>query len=146
MKHREGAPGLGGLSVRGTDQATRPRGSKEYITMEICPTCGQTIPPRFQITGRVSRRLVEIVVKRRDGITRGELTALLYAEDPNGGPQSENIVSVLIHNINEQLAPQGYRIRGIRGGPGSRYYLEPLNGDTISEPARHLHPRRMEGP
>ncbi len=73
--------------------------------------------------GPVRQRIVDIVANRPDGITRGELLDVVYADDPNGGPENPNTVSVLIHCANQQLAQQGYRIESAWRGRGGRYCL-----------------------
>lgn len=92
---------------------------------KVCPCCNRPFPPPLPVTGPVRQRIVNIVANRPDGITRGELMDLVYSHDPNGGPSTPNTICVTIHAANEQLRPQGYRIRG-GSGPGSRYYLERL--------------------
>jgi hypothetical protein len=71
----------------------------------------------------VRQRIVNLVADRPDGITRGELLDLVYADDPNGGPDNPNTISVLIKHANEELAAQGFRIEPAWLGPGARYRL-----------------------
>jgi hypothetical protein len=49
------------------------------------------------VTGRERRRLVEILARRPDGMTRRELADWLYADDPNGGPENTLDVCQLVH-------------------------------------------------
>jgi hypothetical protein len=74
------------------------------------------------VHGPVRQRIVNLIASRPDGISRSGLIALVYANDPNGGPTSENVVSVLVKKTNEELASQGFCIV-FNGGPGSRYHL-----------------------
>jgi hypothetical protein len=75
------------------------------------------------VRGPVRQRIVDLVAGRPDGITRRELIDLVYASDPNGGPNNENVISVLIRRANEQLAEQGYFIAPAWRGRGARYRL-----------------------
>jgi hypothetical protein len=93
---------------------------------KICPECRRPFPPALPVRGPVRQRIVNLIASRPDGITRHELIALVYASDPNGGPSTENVISVLVKRANEDLAGQGYRITS-NGGPGSRYQLQRLS-------------------
>jgi hypothetical protein len=90
---------------------------------QICPHCKRPFPPRLIVRGPVRQRIVELVADRPDGITRAELLNVIYAGDPNGGPETPNTVSVLIHLANQQLAEQAYRIAAAWRGRGGRYRL-----------------------
>jgi hypothetical protein len=80
------------------------------------------------VTGRERRRLVEILARRPDGMTRRELADWVYADDPNGGPESTLAVCQLVHQARRQLARQGYTIASDRG-PGAHYRLAKLIGN-----------------
>lgn len=108
----------------------------------LCPYCRRPYPPELNVGGSVRQRLVDTVANRPDGITRSELLDTLYANDPNGGPDYPNTISVLVHFANMKLSKLGYRIKG-SGGPGSRYFLEELGADTVSEPPGYFYPRKM---
>jgi hypothetical protein len=90
---------------------------------QICPTCHRPLAPRLVVRGPVRQRIVDIVANRPDGITRGELIDVVYAGDVNGGPETPNTISVLIHLANQQLVEQGYRIEAAWRGRGGRYRL-----------------------
>jgi hypothetical protein len=90
---------------------------------QICPSCRRPLAPKLVVTGPVRQRIVDIVANRPDGITRGELIDAVYAGDVDGGPDTPNTVSVLIHLANQQLSRQGYRIESAWRGPGGRYRL-----------------------
>ena len=100
---------------------------------KFCPACGRPFPPELSVSGTVRRRMVDIVSRRPDGVTRDELISLVYAEDPDGGPNCPNIISVLVYHANKQLAVQGYRIKVGWRGKGARYFLEKLNNDADSQ-------------
>jgi hypothetical protein len=90
---------------------------------QLCPTCRRPYPPRLVVHGPVRQRIVNLIASRPDGITRGEILDLVYADDPNGGPDNPNTVSVLIKHANAELAAQGFRIEPAWLGPGARYRL-----------------------
>ena len=60
---------------------------------------------------RVKRRIFE-AIQKRPGITARELTALVYEDDPNGGPESTKCVHVHINHMNRRLAREGMAIKG----------------------------------
>jgi hypothetical protein len=74
------------------------------------------------MTGRERRKLVEILVRRPDGITRQDLADLVYADDPDGGPDNTFAICQLVYQARLRLIPQGYTIVSNRG-PGARYRL-----------------------
>jgi hypothetical protein len=89
----------------------------------MCPTCQRPLAPQLVVRGPVRQRIVDTVANRPDGITRGELIDIVYADDIDGGPDTPNTVSVLIHLANQQLSRQGYRIESAWRGRGGRYRL-----------------------
>jgi hypothetical protein len=93
---------------------------------QFCPACQRPFPPRLVVHGPVRQRIVDIIADRPDGITRGEIIATVYADDPNGGPDNPNVISVLIKHANAELAAQGFRIEPAWRGRGARYRLARL--------------------
>jgi hypothetical protein len=91
--------------------------------LKACPHCRRPFPPALPVHGPVRQRIVDLIANRPDGITRHEIIAAVYATDPNGGPKTENVISVLVKKATSDLAPLGYRII-TSGGPGARYRLE----------------------
>ena len=89
----------------------------------LCPTCHRPFPPRLVVHGPVRQRIIDAIANRPDGITRGELLSLVYADDVNGGPDNPNTISVLIKHANAELAAQGFRIAPTWLGRGARYRL-----------------------
>jgi hypothetical protein len=75
------------------------------------------------VRGPVRQRIVDLIADRPDGITRGEIIAAVYADDPNGGPDNPNVISVLIKHANAELATQGFHITPAWLGRGARYRL-----------------------
>jgi hypothetical protein len=89
----------------------------------LCPTCQRPFPPSLVVHGPVRQRVVDLIANRPDGITRGELLSLVYAADPDGGPSTPNVISVLVKCANKELEAQGYRIAPAWLGRGARYRL-----------------------
>ena len=89
----------------------------------LCPTCHRPFPPRLVVHGPVRQRIVDVIADRPDGITRGEILDVVYADDADGGPANPNTVSVLIKHANAELAAQGFRIAPTWLGRGARYRL-----------------------
>jgi hypothetical protein len=91
-----------------------------------CPHCGVPIPSDeiAAVLAPVQRRLYEII---RDsgtvGISGRDILDKLYADDPDGGPESFNVVSATARNTNEKLAPFGVKLRANARGPWSFWYL-----------------------
>jgi len=92
--------------------------------MADCPCCGQPIPPDIHLSP-IQRRIYELV-KRFPGISRTDLTSRVYADDPTGGPDSDNVISVHAYQINRRLKPHGLILRAVRG---YGYHIERLDPD-----------------
>jgi hypothetical protein len=110
--------------------------------MHKCPTCGQELPPKLKVTGTVRQRMVDIIAKRPQGISSQDLIALVYAEDPDGGPESMSIISALVYLANVQLRKQGYRIVSTLGR-GAKYSLVRTNGHTVRQRTGSIDARQM---
>ena len=94
----------------------------------VCECCGHPLPPEgIDAELTPTQRKLYRAVKRagKAGITNPELMDKLYADDPNGGPENTNIISVMMKRVRAVLASYGLTVRST-GGPGSRYYLELL--------------------
>lgn len=48
-------------------------------------------------------------------ISTGDMTSYIYADDPNGGPESVNTISVHINFIQRDIAPFGLNIKSRHG-------------------------------
>jgi hypothetical protein len=95
---------------------------------QVCPFCGFPIAANRIAAGFVGkqRRLYEIVAAAgAAGINSAAIMSQLYADDPSGGPESQNIVCVMVSHINRRLAQHGLAIRG-HSGHGSFYRLTAL--------------------
>lgn len=94
--------------------------------MTVCPCCKRPFPPSIAVQGRIRQRLVDLVAGRPDGITSSELMDLLYADDPNGGPENPVVVRSHVYQANKGLAQHGYTIKAHHPGSGARYKLVEL--------------------
>lgn len=100
--------------------------------MKCCPTCGQQLPPKLVVHGTVRQRIVDILAARPHGYTSTELMGLVYADDPDGGPDDSVALRVSIYNANKELAKHGYRIKATNPGRGARYQLVSLWTSSVS--------------
>ncbi|MDP1587299.1 MAG: helix-turn-helix domain-containing protein, partial [Prosthecobacter sp.] len=105
-----------------------------------CPCCGQTIAPanapkwnensRTIVVGDGVAVLTPMQARMFSMLWRawpsGRLISVeqmmnhLYADDPNGGPEYHNTVSVQISHMRKKLEPLGLTIRGRHGYAISR--------------------------
>jgi hypothetical protein len=88
---------------------------------KTCPTCGQTLPrprPHGLRLSPLRTRLFEIVQRAGDnGITTADIADMLYADHPDGGPQTAHkCIHVHVYNINKKLRPAGYEIKARNWG------------------------------
>jgi hypothetical protein len=88
---------------------------KSAVHTERCPTCGQPKLIGDLLLPPIKRRLLEIV-RRHPGISAEELRSLVWAEDPNGGPENSKCLHVHVHQLNRLLAPLGLVVRGSGSG------------------------------
>lgn len=103
----------------------KPNTAIRLLKPRLCPCCKRVLPQSLVMNGARRRRLLDYVGQHPEGVTVWQVMAAIYADDPKGGPERHNVVSVMVKQMNHFLAPQGYRIVG-SGGSGSRYYLEML--------------------
>lgn len=96
-----------------------------------CPLCGSKLPPHvvprdkllsyIKSTGYVPK-VLEVMLRQTVAISAYDLANIVYADDPNGGPEKSNIaVTFIIRRLNAQLRPLGWEVSGKR--PGSNGYL-----------------------
>ena len=89
--------------------------------MTTCPLCRQVIAlARLQLPP-IKQRIFETVVKH-PGIAAEELRAIVWCEDPNGGPEDRRVLHVHVHQLNQLLAPYGIAVRAGKGA-GAVYRL-----------------------
>lgn len=94
--------------------------------IKICPCCGQLIPPPlFFPRAPVSQRLYDYIAKHPEGAKREDIADAIYADDPNGGPDSPSAIKALIWRMNARLRSEHLAIRGTMGF-GSVYKLVAL--------------------
>lgn len=94
--------------------------------LKTCPCCGQLIPPKLLFPrAPVSQRLYDYVASHPQGVWREQIADHIYAEDPNGGPDSPGAIKALIWRMNCRLRSEKLAIRGSMGR-GSAYTLVQL--------------------
>jgi hypothetical protein len=91
----------------------------------LCPACRRELPPEIPITGRKRQQLIECLRNYPNGRTVPQLMDYVYADDPDGGPEEHNIISVMVKHINSRITDYGWKIIATRG-PGSTYHLKRL--------------------
>lgn len=97
----------------------------------VCESCGQLLPPDNPFAGKPVKARIYDIVTKRPGLTRFELAALVYAEDPNGGPESTNAISIHIHWMNIKLAKLGLCISASRRRGGYRLLKLEESAETV---------------
>jgi hypothetical protein len=80
----------------------------------ICSHCGQPIPPTGLRLPPIKARIYE-AVQRHPDIGAEELRCLVWADDPNGGPEDRKVLHVHVAQLNDLLAPHGVMVRS-QGG------------------------------
>jgi len=82
---------------------------------KICQQCGQPIAPTGLRLPPIKKRILD-TVKRRPGISAEELRSVVWAGDPNGGPEDRKVLHVHVSQLNQLLAPLGIIVRSQGGG------------------------------
>jgi hypothetical protein len=89
-----------------------------------CCCCGQILPPKIKFTGPVKQRIYDYVVRHHEGVNRFQIMEAVYADDPDGGPESHSTIGVHIMQMNNQVLRQhGFIIRSAPGRNASGYRL-----------------------
>ena len=83
----------------------------------ICESCGQPVLVRSELPPLppIKQRIFE-AVRRRPGISPEELRGVVWADDPNGGPEDRKVLHVHVNQLNHLLAPLGIMVRSQGGG------------------------------
>jgi len=93
--------------------------SKKSTAIEpesICPCCGQLLIPQDHIVLPPTKKRILDVVRRHPGIDAETLRGLVWADDPNGGPENPKAIHVHVHQLNRRLQLHGIRVRGSCSG------------------------------
>jgi hypothetical protein len=85
------------------------------LTKTDCSYCGQPIPPAGLHLPRIKAIILE-AVRRHPDISAEELRGLVWADDPNGGPEDRKVLHVHVSQLNQLLAPHGIMVRSQGGG------------------------------
>jgi hypothetical protein len=68
-----------------------------------CPCCGTRLIPQEQLSLPPVKKRIFATVRRRPGISAEELRCVVWADDPNGGPENLKTLHVHIHQLNRML-------------------------------------------
>jgi hypothetical protein len=80
--------------------------------MKICSACGQPVIATDELILPPIKRRIFDAVRRRPGINSESLRVLVWAADPDGGPENPKVLHVHVYQLNRLLAPQGLEVRG----------------------------------
>jgi hypothetical protein len=70
----------------------------------------------------VKQRILD-AVRQQPGIGAEDLRAIVWADDPAGGPEDRKVLHVHIHQLNQKIAALGIAVRGSRS---NGYRLQPV--------------------
>ena len=94
--------------------------------LKTCPHCGQLIPPRPLFANAwIKQRIYDLVARSPQGISARAVFEQVWANDPDGGPESLNCIAVHVKQMVPILTRAGVAIRST-GGPYARYHLVKL--------------------
>jgi DNA-binding response OmpR family regulator len=84
------------------------------MTAACCQHCGQPLLQRDRLSLPPLKARILDLVQRNPGVSAEVLRGLVWADDPNGGPEDRKVLHVHINQANRVLAAHGLRIRGSR--------------------------------
>lgn len=101
-----------------------------------CPCCNQPLPdtdvrwdPRTRVLARkgeavklsgIQARVFDVLWRAQpERVPTKSIFERVYADDPDGGPESPNIVAVVLCRVRKMVAPLGVEIKG-RSWDGSK--------------------------
>ena len=89
-----------------------------------CPHCLQVIPPKGLFRDQpIKKRIYEYLAAHPEGVTRQQILDRVWADDPDGGPEFANVVSVHVKHMRPILEREGLTISCAKGA-GATYRLE----------------------
>jgi hypothetical protein len=92
-----------------------------------CPSCGQVVLPERLRLPPIKQRILS-AVQRRPGLSAEELRTIVWAHDPNGGPENPKCLHVHINQLNRLIAPMGFVVRASNKGAGAGYWIRATGG------------------
>jgi DNA-binding response OmpR family regulator len=79
----------------------------------VCPACGQPTIPSDLLLPPIKAKILELV-RHRPGISAESLRTLVWADDPDGGPEDRKVLHVHVNQLNRHLRDYGLQVRGSR--------------------------------
>jgi hypothetical protein len=70
--------------------------------LPACPCFGQRLIPPGLVLPPIKRRILD-AVQRRPGINSEALRGVIWATDPNGGPENPKVLHVHVHQLNSAV-------------------------------------------
>lgn len=99
---------------------------------KLCECCGHPLVSLDEIEQTLTpmqRRMYDMVQKAGTvGLSSEAIITRLYAHDPDGGPESRNIVHVVARQMNKRLEKFGIEMRGTPGREAGTYKIQPIKG------------------
>jgi hypothetical protein len=83
------------------------------VVSGACPHCGAPAVPTDLVLPPFKQVILD-AVRRHPGISAEELRALVWAHDPEGGPESFSCLHVHVSQLNKLIVPHGIVVRGSR--------------------------------
>lgn len=90
------------------------------MTTPTCTHCGHPLHPshydKFSVLSLTERRVFDAIHKAgQAGATRSHVFGKVYGADPNGGPETLNVICVHVKNINRKIGKLKLQIRSTMG-------------------------------
>ena len=79
---------------------------------QTCSECGQPTLPESAIALPHIKQTIFNAVRKCPGISAERLRGLVWADDPNGGPEDRKVLHVHVSQLNALLRPHGLQVRG----------------------------------
>ncbi|HXH94049.1 MAG TPA: hypothetical protein VNN25_20910, partial [Thermoanaerobaculia bacterium] len=115
--------------------------------MKCCPTCKRPFPPEIELSSRFRQKIYDFIARHPEGVTTMDIMQEIYAERLDGGPESPNVIRVMVSHINAELERRG--IEGRLAGSGGRHsvyrwYAPGSNVPRLGRLVKRLKPEVVE--
>jgi hypothetical protein len=95
----------------------------EQDFMKTCVTCGQPIIPEDGMRLSQTQQRIFDAVRRGGEISPRDLADIVWADDPNGGPDNPCALKAHVFYLNQKLAALGLVVRAGKGA-GAVYQIK----------------------